>query len=166
MSVRDRITARQALRIGLFSLQWICLTVAMGALMVRTEPSVEGLIGGQFDLSYVLLGAFVAGLLLGLSIPRPLVLYPLTILMCVGAGTIFVSFLFSPTWTDITVRTTALENFATTRAVLYGGLMLAPAGLGALLGNLVSGIIGPYGEILPADDDSFTGPSWWETRGE
>lgn len=166
MNVRDRVTARQALRIGLFSLQWICLTVAMGALMVRTEPSVEGLIGAQLDLSYVFFGAFLAGLLLGLTIPQPVVLYPLTLLMCVGAGVIFVSFLFSPTWADITVRTTALENFATTRAVLYGGLMLVPAGIGALLGNLVSGIIGPYGEILPPADDSFTGPSWWDTRGE
>lgn len=165
MRILDEITARQAVRAGLIALQWLCLTAAMGALMVRTESSVEGLIGAQFDLSYVFLGAFIAGLLLGLSITKALVLFPLVVLMCVGAGAIFVGFLFSPTWADITVRTTALENFATTRAVLYGGLMLVPAGLGALAGHLLSGMIMDYGEIL-SEDAAATGPSWWDTRGE
>lgn len=161
-----RLDRRQALRISLVALQWVSLTVAMGALLVRTDDSIEGLLGGQIDLSYMFFAGFAAGLFLGISVPIARVLYPLTFLMCLGAAVIYVSLLFSPTWVDITVRTGALENFATTRGLFFGGLMLVPASLGALFGHLGSGILGRHGEILrPHDDESREAPSWTERRG-
>ncbi|MFW6075106.1 MAG: hypothetical protein ACOC9Y_05885 [Chloroflexota bacterium] len=161
----ERLTGRQVARIALLALQALALTIALGALLVRSDDSIEGLLGGQIDLSYLFIAGFAAGLLMGITLPIPKVLFPVTFLMCLGAASAYVALLFAPTWEGVTVRTGALETFATTRALLYLGLTLVPTWLGALFGNLGSDLLGRHGEILPPHDrDDQQAASWWERR--
>lgn len=162
MNERQR---RQLLRGAVVTVQCILLTIAIGALIVHADTSLEGLITPRISFTLLFGGAFLAAVLLGLTIRKPIVLYPLMLVMSLASASVLAAVLLAPTWSGAIVRTNALENFATTRAFLFAGLVAVPMLIGALVGNLLSNVVGNWGEILPpirdASDDM---PSWWERR--
>lgn len=155
----------QLLRAGLVALQWLLLTVALGAVVVYCSDALEGFISPNLESGFMFFGAFVLAFLLGISIESFKVLMPLAVLMCVGASIIFVMVVFSPTYAEITIRTVQLENYATTRAFLFTALMFLPAVVGAGLGNLAGGW---FGDNVLADDPEgasyAASSSWYERR--
>lgn len=152
------------IRVGLIALQWTMLTLALGAIVVYSSDSLEGYISPRIDASFLFLGAFVAAFLLGTSIESFKVLMPLAVLMCFGASMVFVMVLFAPSFADITVRTTALENYAATRVFLFSTLMFLPAVVGAGFGNLAGGAL--RDNILGPEDGrhGVDRTSWHERR--
>lgn len=160
-----RLDWRIALKMGIVALVWALLTATLGASVVHSSTTFKGLITPNLDGSMFFIAAFLLALLLGLLIESPKVLLPLTALMCLGGSALFAAVYFSPSWANITVRTTAAENFATTRVMLFFALMILPAMVGAMLGNLTGGFLNPRQEILrdPADlqEEQST---WWATR--
>ena len=165
MHHRPRNNRNIAIRIGLVTLQWLLLTIALGAVVVYSADSLRGFISPNLDGSLVFLGAFLAAFVLGMSIESFKVLMPLTVLMCFAASLIFALVLFAPSFADVTVRTNALENYAATRVFLFSVLMFLPGLVGAGLGNLAGGylrddILGPEDEI-----DGVDHSSWYARRG-
>lgn len=157
-------TRRELTRAGIVALQWLCLTLALGAVVVYASDGLEGYITPHLDGGLMFVGAFVAAFLLGLTIDSFKLLLPLAALMCVGAAFIFVLVLFAPSFAEVTVRTTALGNYAATRMLLYSVLMFLPAVVGAGLGNLISdhlsdNVLGP--ERLRGGVDQT---SWYARR--
>jgi hypothetical protein len=163
MARMPAITRPLLIRIGLIALQWVMLTLALGAVIVYSADSLQAFLSPNLDGSLIFVGAFVAALLLGMSIDSFKVLVPLTFLMCFGASMVFVAVLFSPTFVDVTVRTNALENYAATRVFLFMVLMFLPAVVGAGLGNFLGGYVGDnvFGPEEPAMVDNT---SWYEQR--
>lgn len=160
-----RIDRRVALKLGLVALVWTLLTGTLGAAVVYSSTAFEGLITPSFDGSAFFVAAFVLAALLGVLIESPKALLPLTALMCLGGAALFAAVYFSPSWAGITVRTTGAENFATTRVMLFFSLMILPALVGAMLGNLAGGFLNPHQEILrdPADVQEEQ-DTWWSAR--
>lgn len=157
-------TRTQFIRTGLIALQWIMLTLALGAIVVYSADSLEGYISPNIDASFLFLGAFVGAFILGTSIESFKVLMPLAVLMCIGASLVFVMVLFAPSFADITVRTTSLENYAATRVFLFSTLMFLPAVVGAGFGNLAGGYL--RDDVLGPDASSHgvDHSSWYERR--
>lgn len=164
MNERQR---RQLLRGVVVTVQCILLTIAIGALIVHADTSLEGLITPRISFTLLFGGAFLAAVLLGLTIRKPIVLYPLMLVMSLASASMLAAVLLAPTWSGAIVRTNALENFATTRAFLFAGLVAVPMLIGALVGNLLSNVVGDWGEILPPIRDSANeAPSWWDRRDD
>lgn len=161
-----RITQRQLARAGLLAVQWLCLTVALGALVIHSAPSVEGIVSPSVDGAYVFIGAFVAAVLLGMTITSPKVALPLSLLMCLVSASFLAAIIFAPSWWGITVRTQALENFATTRVMFYLVLMFLPAMIGAFLGTAFGSMLSDRHNLLPDPERELTqiDRSWWERR--
>ena len=159
-------TRRQLARVGILALQWLLLTIALGAVVVYSADSFEGHITPNLDGSLIFLGAFVAAFVLGMSVESFKVLMPLTLLMIFGAGLVFVFVLFAPSYAEVTIRTTALENHAATRVFLFSALMFLPAVVGAGFGNLAGGyfqdnILGPLDQ-----QDGVDMSSWYARRNQ
>jgi len=160
-----RLDRRVALKLGITALVWTMLTATLGAAVVHSSTTFRGLITPNLDGSVFFIAAFLLSALLGLLIEPPKVLLPLTALMCLVGAALFAVVYFSPSWAGITVRTTAAENFATTRVMLFFALMILPGMVGAMLGNLAGGFLNPRQELLrdPAalQEEQST---WWATR--
>lgn len=148
--------------IALAGIQWLLLTVALGAMVIYTDRSLEGLLGLHIEGGYAFFGAVLIGFLLGATIEHTKALITLSFLSCVGAAAMYVALLLLPVWTDTIIGTTGLENFATTRALLYFGLAVIPVSMGALGGRLIGPMI-PGGDRLadPRDKDQHL---WWLDR--
>jgi hypothetical protein len=131
--------------VALAALQWLLLTSALGALVIYTDRSLEGLLGLHIEGGYAFFGALLIGILLGATIENNKALIAMTILCCAGAAAMFVAIILLPVWTNTIIGTTGLENFATTRALLYFGLEIIPVSMGALGGRM-------FGPLLPGRD--------------
>ncbi len=155
---------RRTLQIGIVvsAIQWLLLTTALGTMVVYTDRSFEGIVGYHLDSGYAFLGAGFIGFLMGATIERNKALIPMAILSCVGASGIYVSLLFYPVWTGTLVQTVGLENFASTRALLYFGLTVVPVSLGAMLGRLLANTI-PGGDLLHRSEGAER-YEWWLNR--
>lgn len=149
-----------AIRVALISLQWVLLTLALGAVVVYSADSLRSFIEPNLDGSMVFVAAFITAFLLGMSIDSFKVLMPLAVLMCLTAAMVFAMVLFAPSFADVTVRTNSLENYAATRVFLFTVLMFLPAIVGAGFGNLAGGylrddILGPENEYDGVDQSSW-----------
>lgn len=167
MSSSRNITRRQFFRAAVITVQWLLLTVALGALVVYSSDTFEGYISPNLESGFMFFGAFIMAFLLGTSIESFKVLMPLAVLMCAGAAFIFIMVVFAPTFAEITVLTTQLQNYATTRAFLFTVLMFLPAVVGAGFGNLASGYL--RDDVLADDRDArsaSTSRSWHERRND
>lgn len=69
---------------------------------------------------------------------------------------------YAPVLAGTIERTTTLDNFALTRGLLYTGLMLAPVGIGAVIGQLLSTTLAKYGELLRPEPDDLDRSTWWD----
>jgi hypothetical protein len=148
--------------IALAALQWVLLTIALGALVVHTDRSLEGLLGLHIQGSYAFFGALLIGFLLGATIENTRALIALAFFCCAGGAAIFIAVILLPVWTNTIMGTTGLENFATTRALLYFGLAIIPVSIGALAGRLLGPTI-PGGDLLD-DRRKQDGSEWWLNR--
>jgi hypothetical protein len=159
------ITRRTIARIGFVTVQWILLTIALGAVVVFSSDSLREFVEPSLDGSLIFFAAFIAAFVFGMSIESFKVLMPLVILMCLGASLVFAMVLLSPTFADVTVRTNSLENYAATRVFLFTVLMGLPALVGAGFGNLAGGFV--RDDILGPEDqiDGVDRSSWYERRG-
>jgi hypothetical protein len=143
-------------------LQWLLLTIALGTIIVYTDQSMEGLLGYQLNGGYAFFGAALIGFLMGATIERSPALVTMVIASCAGGAGIYVAVLFLPVWTGTLVHTVGLENFATTRAMLYFGLAAVPVSLGAMAGRLLATTI-PGGDLLNRRRNDHM-PRWWLDR--
>lgn len=151
--------------------QWVLLTLALGTMIIYADRSLEGLIGFHLDSGYAFIGGALIGFLMGATVERTRALIPMVFMCCATASGIYVALLFYPVWTGTLVHTVGLENFATTRALLYFGLSAVPVSIGAMAGRLLGPLI-PGGDLLRRSDGADR-PAWWldrsssdETAGE
>jgi Na+/glutamate symporter len=161
---RVRIERRTLLRAGLIAGQWLLLTIALGAVIVRTERTFEGLIAPRYDSSSVFIAAFLAALLLGITISSPRALAAAVALLCSGANGLFILLLYIPAWEGTILRTRALDNFALDRALVVPLLMTLPASIGALGGWFLGAAFSPAQEVFPPDRPENHERSWWSQR--
>lgn len=169
MSSDDRslINRQAVIRGSLIGLQWIALTVGLGAIVVRSDQTFAGLIDGRIDSSWAFIAAFGFALLLGLSIASIRILIPAALLMCVGAVALFTLTLLAPTFDDTVLYNRALRNFAIDRAAILTIVLAFPATIGALAGYFLGALLDPRRQIYPlADEDTWDDArrSWWEAR--
>ena len=148
--------------IGIAILQWVLLTIALGVMMVYTDRSMEGLLGLHLDSAVAFLGATIVGYLLGATINHIKLLTLMVTVSCAAAAGIYVALLFYPVWTGTLVHTVGLENFASTRALLYFGLSMVPVSFGAFIGHLTAGWV-PGGDLLKRSRVSSEA-TWWLER--
>jgi hypothetical protein len=148
--------------IAIGAIQWLLLTTALGALVIHTDRSLEGLIGLHIEGGFAFLGAAIIGFLLGATVERTMALVPMTFFCCLGGALLYVALLYVPVWQGTLVGTTGLENFATTRALLYFGLAIVPISVGALAGRLLGPML-PGGDLL-ADPKERRNHDWWLVR--
>jgi hypothetical protein len=155
---------RRKMQIGVVvtAFQWLLLTSALGTMVVYTDRSFEGILGFHLDSGYAFVGAGFIGFLMGATIERSKALIPLALLSCVAASGIYVSLLFYPVWNGTLVQTIGLENFASTRALLYFGLTVVPVSFGAMLGRLLANTI-PGGDLLRRSEGAER-YEWWLNR--
>ncbi|HLT21731.1 MAG TPA: hypothetical protein VKZ96_19910 [Thermomicrobiales bacterium] len=144
------------------ALQWLLLTGTLGALVIYTDRSLQGLIGYHLQAGYAFFGALVIGLLFGATIERTRVLSVVVLTACAAAAGMYAAVLYLPVWTGVIVSTSGLQNFATSRSILHFGLMLVPTGIGAVAGQLLGPMI-PGGDLLQ-DPKRYEAEDWWLTR--
>ncbi len=152
-------------RIGLIvagTLIWTACTMALGTLVIHTDQSLRGILGFHIDGGYAFVGATLIGFILGVTFERPSVLVPLTLLCCAGGAAMYAALLFTPVWTGVLIQTTGLENFASTRALLYFGLAIIPLSMGAVAGRLLGTLI-PGGDLLAEPRGAYS-ERWWLDR--
>jgi hypothetical protein len=99
---------------------------------------------------------------MGATVERTKTLIAMIIASSVAGAGIYVTLLFFPVWTGKLVQTVGLENFATTRGLLYFGIASVPMALGGLFGRLLGPSL-PGGDLLSrqkrADEHR-----WWLDR--
>lgn len=150
----------------LIAIQWLLLTVAIASAMVRSSIALRDYVSPNLSDGWLTAGAFLAGLLLGLTVISPKVLFPLALAMCLVAATMFGLVIYMPAWQGTLFRSTTLANFAQQQALFLGAWSAAPALFGALIGYLLSGGIRRALEVRHDGPDPDHVP-WWErpTRG-
>lgn len=157
--LRDRL---EIVAVAASAVQWLLLTIALGAIVIYTDRSMEGMIGYHLDGGYAFFGAILIGFLMGATIERSTALVVMVFLSCVCAAGMYVAVLYYPVWTGKLVETIGLENFATTRALLYFVLTSIPMSLGAMAGRLAGSFL-PGGD-LRASASKQSETRWWLDR--
>ncbi|CAN5828780.1 hypothetical protein BH23CHL2_BH23CHL2_13840 [soil metagenome] len=157
-----RWTRTEKIAVAVGAVQWLLLTSALGAIIIYADRSLEGLIGYHLDSGFAFFGAAVIGFLMGATIERTKILVALVVLSCVCGSGVYVSLLYYPVWTGILVETVGLENFATTRGLLYFCLAIIPMSIGAMAGRLLSTFL-PGGDLL-SKSRMRTDSRWWLDR--
>jgi hypothetical protein len=141
--------------------QWLLLTLAIAGGMARSSNALRDYVSPNLSDGWLTVGAFLAGLLLGLTVISPKVLFPLVISMCMVAAVIFGLVVYMPAWQGTLFRSTTLANYAQQQALFLGIWTTAPAVIGALIGYLISGSIRRALEIRRDGPDAEHVP-WWE----
>lgn len=141
--------------------QWLLLTLAVAGTMVRSSIALRDYVSPNLSDGWLAAVAFVAGLLLGMTVLSPKVLFPLALLMSLGAATIFGLVLYMPAWQGTLFRSTTLANFAQQQSLFVAIWTAAPALIGALIGYLASGSIRRALEIR-RDGPAVEHIPWWE----
>jgi hypothetical protein len=159
-------TRRIMIRATLIAIQWICLTVALGSLVTRSEASWASLISPHLGAAPMFIGAFVAALLIGLTVEAPRYMVPLVLLMCIAAASFVGVISYSPVVDGVTIRTTALDNWVLQRVVVVTILLTLAAVPGAAAGNLLGGFMDVRHEVAvhPEDASAAEEVPWWEQR--
>lgn len=160
-NLRRKLQTRPAM-IVVGAVFWLLLTITLGTLIIYTDRSLEGLIGFHLSAGFAFFGALVIGMLFGATIEHTRVLVAMTVLSSVSAAGMYVALLYTPVLTDVIVATPGLQNFASTRAILYFGLAIIPMALGAVFGQLIGPMI-PGGDLL-AEPRNRDADDWWLTR--
>ena len=145
----------------LIAAQWLLLTLAIAAGMARSSIALHDYVSPNLSDGWLTAGAFLAGLLLGLTVISPKVLFPLVISMSMVAAAIFGLVIYMPAWQGTLFRSTTLANFAQQQALFLGVWTMVPAIIGAMIGYLVSGNIRRALEIRRDGPDTEHVP-WWE----
>jgi hypothetical protein len=159
-------STRTIIRAIAIGLQWLALTSALGALVVRSDQSYEQLISPHFGALPVFIGALIAGFLLGLTIESPRWLAPLVILMALGSAMFVGVLAYAPVVDGILMRTASLDNYVAQRVILMALILLIVSVPSAVGGNLIGGNLNVRQEIAPHPHDLHDGNEvpWWEQR--
>jgi len=141
--------------------QWLLLTLAIAGGMVRSSIALRDYVSPNLSDGWLTAVAFVAGLLLGLTVISPKVLFPLALLMSLVAAATFGAVVYMPAWQGTLFRSTTLSNYAQQQALFLTIWTAAPAILGSLIGYLLSGGIRRALELRRDGPDAEHIP-WWE----
>ena len=147
--------------------QWLLLTLAITGAMTRSANALRDYVSPNLGDGWLAVGALVAGLLLGLTVITPKVLFPLVISMCLVAAVLFGLIVYMPAWRGTLFRSTSFANYAQQQALFLWLWTTIPAIIGALAGYLLGGGIRRALEIRRDGPDAAHTP-WWErpTRSE
>lgn len=161
-----RHNRRNLIRVTAIGVQWLCLTVALGSLVMRAERSFEELISPHLGAAPMFVGAFIAAFLLGMTVERPRYLIVLVLAMCVCAATAIAVLSYAPVVDGVLLRTTALDNYVAQRVLILTLLQLMAVGPGAAAGNLLGSFLNVRQEIMPHPEDLAREGEvpWWERR--
>jgi hypothetical protein len=161
---KEQSTARRRAESGYWTLiaaQWLMLTLAIAGTMTRSSNALRDYVSPNLSDGWLTGGAFLAGLLLGLTVISPKALFPSVLSMCLAAAVIFGLVVYMPAWQGTLFRSTTLANYAQQQALFLGIWTAAPATIGALIGYLVSGGIRRALEVRRDGPDAAHVP-WWE----
>jgi hypothetical protein len=141
--------------------QWLLLMLALAGAMARSSNALRDYVSPNLGDGWLLGGALVAGLLLGLTVISPKALFPLVITMCLVAAVIFGLVIYMPAWQGTLFRSTTLSNYAQQQALFLFLWTTIPAIIGALIGYLVGGSVRRALEIRRDGPEADHVP-WWE----
>jgi hypothetical protein len=159
-------TQRVAIRATAIGAQWLALTIALGALVMRSDESFSEVISPNFGAMPVIFGAMLAAFLLGLTIESPRYLAPLVILMALVSSTFIGVISYAPIVEGLLVRTTSLDDFVAQRVIIMTLIMMLAMVPATVAGNLLGGRLNVRQEIAPHPEDLSEGQEvpWWERR--
>lgn len=168
--LRDRASGRggrsralSAGQTGLLALHWLMLTIALGAAVIYSDESLEGLVSPRIDGSTVFLAAFALALLLGIPVASARLLAPLVVAQCLVAALIYAAVVLSPTLAGTAERSRWLENFLTVRVFVLTLMMLLPATFGATVGTILGTTLQDRREARAEQSARGDQPNpWWE----
>src|SRR5688500_4107772 len=80
----------------LIAAPWLLLMLAIAGGMARSATALSDYVSPNLGDGWLTAGAFLAGLLLGLTVILPKALFPLVITMCMVAATIFGLIVYMP----------------------------------------------------------------------
>jgi hypothetical protein len=163
MDDRNKRVIIRAIAIGV---QWIALTGALGAIVMRTDDSFSQIISPTFGPAAVFFGAAIAGFLLGLTVESPRFLAPLVILMAFVAASFIGVLSYAPVVDGVLVRTASLDNWVSQRVILMSLIMFMAMIPTSVAGNLLGGHLRIRQEIAPHPEDMAHEHEvpWWEQR--
>lgn len=153
---------RRALRITLAAAQWVLLTSALAAVIVRASSATSGLVMLHLDGSWIPIAAFLTALLIGITIESPRILGLLVIVMWLVAAGAIALLTMLPVWEEIIPGTSAITNYAINQLVVLPLVTSLPGAFGALCGNLLRRLLAGWQEILPPEDAQQSTPGWWD----
>jgi hypothetical protein len=116
----DTTRARRKSTVGywlLIAAQWLLLMLAIAGGMARSANALRDYVSPNLGDGWLTAGAFLAGLLLGLTVISPKALFPLVITMCLVAAVIFGLIVYMPAWQGTLFRSTTLANYAQQQAL-------------------------------------------------
>lgn len=163
MSVSTRRTLVRATAIGV---QWLFLVIALGSLVIRSDRAFDDVISPHFGSVPMVIGAIVAGFLLGLTIESPKVLGPLVVLLILCAACFIGVINYAPVVDGVLMRTTGLDNYVTQRVVIVTLILILGTAPGAIAGNLLGTLLNVRQEMMPDPQAvaEMEEVPWWERR--
>lgn len=161
-SSQKRIIIR-AIAIGL---QWIALTIALGAVVMRADESYSEVISPTFGAAAVFFAAAIAGFLMGLTVEAPKFLAPMVILMAIVSASFIGVLTYAPVVDGVLVRTPSLDNWVSQRVILMALIIIMAMIPTSVGGNLLGGYLRIRQEIAPHPEDLAVEQEvpWWEQR--
>ncbi len=163
MNDRQKRILIRAFAIGL---QWIALTIALGAIVMRAEDSYSEIVSPTFGAAAVFFAAAIAGFLIGLTVESPRYLAPLVILMAIVSSAFIGVISYAPVADGILVRTASLDNWVSQRVILMALIIIMAMIPTSVAGNLIGGYLRVRQEIAPHPEDLEVENEvpWWEQR--
>jgi hypothetical protein len=153
---------RRGWRVAIVAAQWLLLTAALAAVVVRASSATRGVIDPHLDGSWIVITAFLTALLLGVTIEHVRVLVLLAALMCLLAASVLAILVMTPAWDGVLPRHAGLRNYAINQVIVLTIVMWLPAGFGVLCGNLGRRLLGRWQEMLPDYQDEPPRRAWFD----
>ena len=145
----------------LIAVQWLLLTLALTGTMTRSALAMADYVSPNLSPGWLAVAAFVMGLLLGMTVISPRVLFPLVMLMVGIASALFGAIIYLPAWQGTLFRNTTFANYAQQQALLFTIWTAVPALVGALAAYLLAGGIRDAVERRRTGAGADALP-WWE----
>ncbi len=145
---------------AVLAIQWVVATAALAAVFVYASPATVNLVSPHLSADYLILGAFLAGALLGPLSPSVQWMLVLVTSMCLVASATLGAVIFMPGWLNIIPRSVPLQDFALFQSLFIFLWTIVPTLIGGWVTHLLTG--GLRADLRGPDPDAV--PLWGHIR--